>query len=40
MKQMRIKKESHKKLKAFADENGWTLDFAIKKLLEKADETS
>lgn len=38
MKQMRIKKDTHKKLKAYADNNGWTLDFAIKKLLEKAND--
>jgi len=34
--QIRISKDTHAQLKKWADDNGWTLDFAIKKLLEKA----
>lgn len=33
---IQISKDTHKKLKKFAEKNGWTYEFAINKLLEKA----
>jgi hypothetical protein len=32
---IQISKKTHSKLKAYAEKNGWTYEFAINKLLEK-----